>query len=1482
MKNTNWRLINENILNVSRVLNNLLDSVNELDIEWLVRNTNGTVTNVKIPNLAKSISIVRNDLQDYIDIHVYTKEQADSRFVNVTGDTMSGPLTLTTGVDNQTVITSNELKLYSKRSDDNNRRYAWLNAYDDGSGLELLLRENNNNSSAILNRLTMRDNGDSFLNGNIIWHAGNDGINSALDAGYLAGKRGNEYSLLNKSYCYGAYATYSNNDQRTVRWDEDTRSVVLESGTDENIGMAFPVFKVKAGEVYSIQITAKSNVNSDDGVYFRMLEKYTYLPDDKFVISDSDDTPHAVKYDRLINFKNNGDIKNKWVTYRYTYVPGNDAVIANLLILNWSGLGTNKLYIREPKIQITKVQNSDRLDNLDSTSYLKNNDTSTGSFSTTDTIQAGRGSGGVALTVNDGYGNANVTFNHKDGVPEQDGNAGRISVNTDDTNNVNMVFQLAENVAKGVKRSIGNTLSLSKTLATFFIDVKVPKITFDTLETKIGTTAYQYTDLDDYLDLRMGSTSTAKGVRYRDYDETIIELNRHTASKYIRGVDVKELGFITSNTKKISKQFILDGYFTKDEYLEIATIAPTANSRDFNLIGTVNLITAYLSDRIDFVWGVRSDTLPEVITKLEYNAGNGYILYSLVDTDNGIAKLYIRKTVDNNTNSVMAEMHLLQRVDDGGCDFSDNTEKDALPTGFTVTNEIGFLSKYGNYNIEGRLRVTNGIVLENSALISNSSGGWTDLSSTNIDHLWHNDGNNSWNFVSDGTYKQKGNSILAAGGLALTGENSSSNTTKGGYTIAAIGRNWFQTNESTPNASYYANYIDYNVSGSEDLTADRNHVALSIDVDSSATGGDTSNEHRLFGISLNCKVTGDSDNNTGIYTAADGEPSEGQISEQRGVYCLSVSKGNVINSYGALGYSYTDNGGTLTTSYGALFRSYTTNDGGDIKSAIGVRAEVEHNNTDSKITTASAVQAIIDNNVDGDDIGTGYLIYGNYEGSLPSTAWGVYINTNVKNYFRGDIWTDGEIRTDVITTKSGNPVIINVGESKGKAGNQTSEHLHVNAEGGIIVNTPDAGHSNWQSGYTVKTSLLTGYSLTTNRVNVGKGVDGGIRFPDDAYGGSGDTASITLENPNGGEATELTIAVTNDEADMINLKTPSKNGLLHNGNKIWTSGNDGAGSGLDADTVDGIGSDGFVKNIYLTTGSDTKYVYVGKINKDEDDQGARLTFQIHNNDVRSDWNTTCDHTITVQQRYTDNIWINDYRIGDFDNGAHVGYVQISELSFQVFLIIPPYSNISISGSNGFNSEFGNFDEGTTLPAGLVHSTWPVIVHTVSTQVTWNSDRNYLKYYNPQIKHKGYYLSNPDAGVVRLYNSNDDLVLEVTDSTNDEWKHIYVEDSIAGNIKFEYLGVRDDDVVAYITFLPKAYKTNGYRKIGGGLIEQYGYNAAGTVTFPITFPNRCLNVTIGPVVSGNDESMGVHSLTNTNFSLSSEQNGRYAYWRAIGY
>ena len=81
------------------------------------------------------------------------------------------------------------------------------------------------------------------------------------------------------------------------------------------------------------------------------------------------------------------------------------------------------------------------------------------------TITAGTG-GAVSLSTNDGSGNANITFNHKGGVADQDGSAFRITGTTDSTNPARLDFNIYENITAGSAGTPSRILRLTPNQAT--------------------------------------------------------------------------------------------------------------------------------------------------------------------------------------------------------------------------------------------------------------------------------------------------------------------------------------------------------------------------------------------------------------------------------------------------------------------------------------------------------------------------------------------------------------------------------------------------------------------------------------------------------------------------------------------------------------------------------------------------------------------------------------------------------------------------------------------------------------------------------------------------------------------------------------------------------------------------------------------------------------------------------------------------------
>jgi hypothetical protein len=83
------------------------------------------------------------------------------------------------------------------------------------------------------------------------------------------------------------------------------------------------------------------------------------------------------------------------------------------------------------------------------------------------------GTGGkLGLTINDGDGNANLTFNHASGVPDQNGSAGRIDCGVDGTTGY-MRLRVKDNVTSGTTVSLPNCLRIEETSVRAYADLHV-------------------------------------------------------------------------------------------------------------------------------------------------------------------------------------------------------------------------------------------------------------------------------------------------------------------------------------------------------------------------------------------------------------------------------------------------------------------------------------------------------------------------------------------------------------------------------------------------------------------------------------------------------------------------------------------------------------------------------------------------------------------------------------------------------------------------------------------------------------------------------------------------------------------------------------------------------------------------------------------------------------------------------------------------
>ena len=189
--------------------------------------------------------------------------------------------------------------------------------------------------------------------------------------------------------------------------------------------------------------------------------------------------------------------------------------------------------------------------------------------------------------------------------------------------------------------------------------------------------------------------------------------------------------------------------------------------------------------------------------------------------------------------------------------------------------------------------------------------------------------------------------------------------------------------DDVANTTFTGQTIDHNCSGSDACTADRAHRALLIDVDSSATGGGTNHEHRLYGIYNDVRHTGDSDLVYGMYSYTRSDHASGTTTNLRAGDFIAIASGAGTNTniYGLSAYALKDSGSPGTTA-----------------NMYGVRGEVEVDA--GTCTNAYAFQSHIDR--DSGTITTGYLYYGSYSGTV-GTKYGVYVTGETKNYFSGNV-----------------------------------------------------------------------------------------------------------------------------------------------------------------------------------------------------------------------------------------------------------------------------------------------------------------------------------------------------------------------------------------------------------------------------------------------------------------------------------------------
>jgi hypothetical protein len=252
-----------------------------------------------------------------------------------------------------------------------------------------------------------------------------------------------------------------------------------------------------------------------------------------------------------------------------------------------------------------------------------------GRISTDDFVIAGRGEGGVALTHNDGGGNANITFNHVNQTPEQNGTSGRIDVNCDSTGGIaTMNLGLLHSATSGTSSPTSDVIQLKRGTQAALLGSGSVTTLRNQLQNSTGTSTFpSYSFIGD------SSTGLSRSAGSR---MSLIAGGTEIVRINSNGLDVRSGSLTASNAAKAWVSFDGDN-FNMDRQFNVSSVTDNGTG-DY----TVNWDNDFSNNQYALVGSVSSSN---------HITNDGHGVFYIMSQNNGNARVKVFS--EDNGNAVM-------------------------------------------------------------------------------------------------------------------------------------------------------------------------------------------------------------------------------------------------------------------------------------------------------------------------------------------------------------------------------------------------------------------------------------------------------------------------------------------------------------------------------------------------------------------------------------------------------------------------------------------------------------------------------------------------------------------------------------------------------------------------------------------------------------------------------------------------------------